>query len=96
MLAGKDGLRLSLAGSQDKLPVIFDGARLGLPLNGTPSSHILKPAIHAVKDSVTNKGFCMPLADAMQFKPAKSKIHRVLDRSLLDELLWRFVHRFCS
>jgi serine/threonine-protein kinase HipA len=73
MLAGKDGLRLSLAGAQDKLPVVFDGARIGLPLNGTPSSHILKPAIHAVDDSVINEGFCMALAEAMQLKPAKSK-----------------------
>jgi serine/threonine-protein kinase HipA len=83
MLAGKDGLRLSLAGAQDKLPVVFDGARIGLPLNGTPSSHILKPAIHAVEDSVINEGFCMALAEAMQLKPAKSKIHLVLDRSFL-------------
>jgi serine/threonine-protein kinase HipA len=83
MLAGKDGLRLSLAGAQDKLPVVFDGARIGLALNGTPSSHILKPAIHTVEDSVINEGFCMALAEAMQLKPAKSKIHRVLDRSFL-------------
>ena len=54
MLAGKDGLRLSLAGAQDKLPVVFDGERIGLPLDGTPSSHILKPAIHAFEDSVIN------------------------------------------
>ena len=58
MLAGFDGLRLSLAGAQSKLPVIFDGARIGLPRNGTPSSHILKPAIHAAPDSVINEGFC--------------------------------------
>ena len=83
MLAGKDGLRLSLAGTQDKLPVVFDGARLGLPRGGTPSSHILKPAISAVEDSVINEGFCMALAEAMQLKPAKSKVHKVLDRSFL-------------
>jgi serine/threonine-protein kinase HipA len=83
MLAGKDGLRLSLAGAQDKLPVVFDGARIGLPLNGTPSSHILKPPIHAVEDSVTNEGFCMALAEAMQLRPAKSKVHVVLDRRFL-------------
>jgi hypothetical protein len=83
MLAGKDGLRLSLAGAQDKLPVVFDGARIGLPLNGAPSSHILKPTIHATRDSVTNAGFCMALAEAMQLKLAKSKVHRVLDRSFL-------------
>lgn len=83
MLAGKDGLRLSLAGAQDKLPVVFDGTHLGLPRNGAPSSHILKPAIHAVEDSVINEGFCMALADAMQLKPAKSTIHQVLGRSFL-------------
>ena len=83
MLAGKDGLRLSLAGAQDKLPVVFDGERIGLPLDGTPSSHILKPAIHAVEDSVINEGFCMALAEAMQLKPAKAKIHVVLDRPFL-------------
>ncbi len=83
MLAGKDGLRLSLAGAQSKLPVVFDGARIGLPLNGTPSSHILKPAIHTVEDSVVNEGFCMALAAAMQLRPAKSKVHLVLDRSFL-------------
>ena len=83
MLAGKDGLRLSLAGAQNKLPVVFDGSRIGLPLNGTPSSHILKPAIHAVEDSVINEGFCMALAEAMQLRPAKSKVHFVQDRSFL-------------
>jgi serine/threonine-protein kinase HipA len=62
MLAGKDGLRLSLAGAQDKLPVVFDGARIGLPLKCMPSSHILKPSIHAIEDSVINEGFCMALA----------------------------------
>jgi serine/threonine-protein kinase HipA len=83
MLAGKDGLRLSLAGAQDKLPVVFDGARIGLPRNGIPSSHILKPAIHAVEDSVTNEGFCLALAEALQLKPAKSEIHSVGDRPFL-------------
>jgi len=83
MLAGKDGLRLSLAGAQDKLPVVFDGARIGLPRNGTPSSHILKPAIHSVEDSVINEGFCMALAEAMQLKPARSKVHIVEDRPFL-------------
>lgn len=83
MLAGKDGLRLSLAGAQDKLPVVFDGVRIGLPRNSTPSSHILKPPIYAVQDSVINEGFCMALAETMQLKPAKSKIQHVLDRPFL-------------
>jgi serine/threonine-protein kinase HipA len=36
MLAGRDGIRLSLAGAQDKLPVMFDGQRIGLPKGGQP------------------------------------------------------------
>jgi serine/threonine-protein kinase HipA len=83
MLAGQDGLRLSLAGAQDKLPVVVDGARIGLPLHGTPSSHIMKPAIHAVQDSVINEGFCMALAEAMQLKPARSTVRFVLGRAFL-------------
>jgi serine/threonine-protein kinase HipA len=83
MLAGKDGLRLSLAGAQDKLPVVFDSDRIGLPLNGTPSSHILKPAIPTLEDSVTNEAFCMALAKAMQLNPATATRHRVQGRDFL-------------
>ena len=83
MLAGTDGLRLSLAGAQDKLPVISDGKRIGLPLNGVPSTHILKPAIRAVEDSVTNEGFCLAVAEAMRLNPARSRIHTVGDRRFL-------------
>lgn len=39
MLAGRYGIRLSLAGAQDKLPVVFDGQRIGLPKGGQPSTH---------------------------------------------------------
>ena len=83
MLAGQDGLRLSLAGAQDKLPVVFDGKRIGLPKNGAPSTHILKPAIAGVEDSVTNEGFCMALAEAMQLNPAKSIVWSVNKRPFL-------------
>ena len=88
MLAGDDGLRLSLAGAQDKLPVVVDesipgAVRIGLPRNGAPSSHILKPAIHAVEDSVANEGFCMLLAHVMGLRPANARIHSVLGRSFL-------------
>lgn len=39
-----DGVRSSLGGVQGKLPVVVDGDRLGVPLNGAASTHILKPA----------------------------------------------------
>lgn len=83
MLAGRDGLRLSLAGAQDKLPVVFDGQRIGLPRNGSPSTHILKPAIAAVEDSVINEAFCMTLARAMQLDTAQSQVAGIGERQLL-------------
>ena len=70
MLAGEEGLRLSLAGAQDKLPVVAVGDRMGLPLFNTPSSHVLKPAIAGVEGSVFNEGFCLALADALKLDVA--------------------------
>lgn len=39
---GQNGLRLSLAGAQDKLPVLYEDGQLYLPVGNAPSSHILK------------------------------------------------------
>lgn len=39
------GVRVSLGGVQSKLVVVMDGDRVGLPVGGTPSTHILKPQI---------------------------------------------------
>lgn len=83
MLAGEEGLRLSLAGVQDKLPVVAEGDRIGLPLFNTPSSHILKPAIASVEGSVFNEGFCLALADILKMDVAKAKIHRAGDHHYL-------------
>ena len=38
------GVRTSLGGLQGKLAVVIDGEKIGVPLNGKPSTHILKPA----------------------------------------------------
>lgn len=93
MLAGKEGLRLSLAGAQDKLPVVVEGERIGLPRGGTPSTHILKPAIPAVEDSVTNEAFCLALAEALTLDAARSRIHAVGGRRfLLVERYDRLTH----
>ena len=83
MLAGERGLRLSLAGAQDKLPVIFDGGRIGLPMQGTPSSHILKPAIADIEGSVFNEGFCLALAARLKLPAVRASIRRVADRVYL-------------
>ena len=83
MLAGRDGIRLSLAGAQDKLPVVFDGQRIGLPKGNEPSTHILKPAIAAVEDSVLNEGFCLALAQAIGLPAAQAQIFDAGERQVL-------------
>ena len=83
MLAGDEGLRLSLAGAQDKLPVVAEGERIGLPLFGSPSSHILKPPIAGVEGSVFNEGFCMALASALKLDVANAEIQQVGGRQYL-------------
>ena len=45
MLAGERGLRLSLAGSQSKLPVVLVEGNVALPAPGQPTTHIVKPPI---------------------------------------------------
>ena len=42
LLVGGKTTRLSLAGAQDKLPVLVDETGMWLPLHGSPSTHILK------------------------------------------------------
>lgn len=83
MLAGREGIRLSLAGAQDKLPVVFDGERIGLPKGGRPSTHILKPAIASVPDSVINEGFCLALAQATGMPTAQAQIFHIDHRQVL-------------
>ncbi|MFZ4859440.1 MAG: type II toxin-antitoxin system HipA family toxin [Desulfuromonadaceae bacterium] len=83
MLAGEEGLRLSLAGAQDKLPVVAEGDRIGLPLFNSPSSHILKPAIAGVEGSVFNEGFCLALANALKLDTVKAEIRSISDRHYL-------------
>ena len=79
MRAGEDGLRLSLAGAQDKLPVVLDadGLRTGLPLNGSPSTYIIKPPIAGVDGSVFNEAFCMALARALKLDVANTQIQAI-------------------
>ena len=84
MLAGQQGLRLSLAGAQDKLPVVVaDDGRIGLPLFGAPSTHILKPAIAGLDGTVFNEAFCMRLAAALKLAVAPVQIHPVAQGAVL-------------
>jgi len=62
MLADEDGeVRLSLAGAQDKLPVVLAGDRVGITAGRTPSTHILKMPIARFAGTVVNEAFCLML-----------------------------------
>ncbi len=65
LLAGEDGIRLSLAGAQDKIAVHLAGGQISLPLGGAPSTHILKPAIERFAGIVFNEAWCLQLARAL-------------------------------
>ncbi|HXS78288.1 MAG TPA: type II toxin-antitoxin system HipA family toxin [Terracidiphilus sp.] len=64
LLAGDEGIRLSLAGAQDKVAVRIEGDEVSLPLGGAPSTHILKPAVERFAGVVFNEHLCMRLATA--------------------------------
>lgn len=70
-----EGIRLSLAGAQPKLPVIIaDDGRMALPTNSAaPTTHILKPEPKRFRGLVDNEAFCMALARACELPVAQIK-----------------------
>ena len=65
LLAGREGLRLSLAGAQTKLPVVLVDDRVALPAPGQPTTHILKPPIARFQYTTENEALVMTLAGAV-------------------------------
>jgi serine/threonine-protein kinase HipA len=64
-LAGDGDIRISGAGAQDKLMIAFVNGKIAIPTNTTPSTHIIKPNIKGLKDTVQNEFFSMRLAKAI-------------------------------
>ncbi|MGH9393316.1 MAG: type II toxin-antitoxin system HipA family toxin [Terriglobales bacterium] len=73
LLAGEDGIRLSLAGAQDKVAVRIEDGEVSIPLGGAPSTHILKPAVERFAGLVFNEALCMKLAAAAGLPAAAVK-----------------------
>jgi serine/threonine-protein kinase HipA len=66
-LVGEEGVSMSLAGAQSKLAVAVDeGGRICIPMNGSPSTHILKPDSPRLPGGVQNEAFCLTLARRMK------------------------------
>jgi serine/threonine-protein kinase HipA len=77
LLAGQEGIRQSLAGAQDKVAVCLSGDEISLPLDGAPSTHVLKPAIEHFEGEVQNELLCMRLAAAIGLPTAKVQARSV-------------------
>jgi serine/threonine-protein kinase HipA len=85
MHADEDGeYRLSLAGAQDKLPVVVghDG-RIGLTKGSTPSTHILKTPIERLANTVVNEALCPAIGRELGIDAVSATPHRIRDREFL-------------
>ncbi len=108
LLAGEEGLRLSLAGAQSKVPVVLLDEAVALPAPGQPTTHILKPPISRFTATTENEAFVMRLAAAIGLDVAPVEARTVKDRTFLlvnrydraigDDGLVRRIHQedFCQ
>ena len=83
LLAGEEGLRLSLAGAQSKVPVVLVDGAVALPLPGQPTTHVLKPPIARFPATTENEAFVMRLAAAIGLDVAPIEPRVVRDRTFL-------------
>ncbi len=85
MHADEDGeYRLSLAGVQDKLPVVVDDdGRVGLTKGRTPSTHILKIPIPRLYDTVLNEALCPAVGRLLGIDTVAAMPYRVAGREFL-------------
>lgn len=68
VILNKEGGKFSLAGAQDKFAVIFEKNKIYLPLDGSPTTHIIKPHVrylNSTQDTPYNEYLCMKLATAV-------------------------------
>ena len=63
LLAGKPEIRLSLAGAQNKVALRLDeSGNYSIPLNESPSTHIIKPESERFPGVAENEAYCLKLA----------------------------------
>ncbi|OAI49056.1 hypothetical protein AYO45_03590 [Gammaproteobacteria bacterium SCGC AG-212-F23] len=79
LLAGDQGVRLSLAGVQDKLAVYVENEKISIPLDNSPSTHILKPDFGEYEGVIFNEAFCLGLAKKVGLPVAEVEIKQVED-----------------
>ena len=79
-----DRVRLSLGGVQEKLLLtrLPDGRR-GRPVDGAPTTHVIKPQIERFPASVENEAFCMRVAKYLGLSIARVETAMIGGRKLL-------------
>ncbi len=83
LLAGEEGIRISLAGAQEKLALFYKEPDFFIPENGAPSNFILKPNMVHFQFSIENECFCMMLANAVGLNVLPVLIARKADQKVL-------------
>ncbi len=79
LFIGIEGVRLSLAGAQDKAAVCIINNQVQLPSRGTPTTHILKPAIEAYESTLQNEYVCMRVAGRIGLNVPHVEIRKAAD-----------------
>ena len=95
-LAGEDGVRLSLAGGQEKSVLAVIGpngqpepglpgpeGRIAIPLKGAPSTIIVKPDNPRLPGIAENEAYCLSLAAATGIEAAEAGLVQALGRTAL-------------
>ncbi len=72
-------VRLSLAGTQDKGAVTVIDGKICLPKNSTPTTHIIKPLIKNLDNTILNEYLCMKSAKGVGINTADVEIGEVKD-----------------
>lgn len=83
-LVDDEGVSMSLAGAQYKLPVrLADDGAVEIPVYGAPSTHILKPDNPRLHGSVANEALCLALARRVGLTTCDASTGRAGDRDYL-------------
>jgi len=83
-LVGEEGVSMSLAGVQSKIAVaVGNDGLISIPMNGSPSTHILKPDSPRLPGGVQNEAFCLTLAKCMGIPTPKVTTGRAGKRTFL-------------
>ena len=83
-LVGEEGVSMSLAGVQSKIAVALDdNGRICIPMNGSPSTHILKPDSPRLPGGVQNEALCLTLAKRMRIPTPEVTAGRAGKRTYL-------------